>query len=245
MSKKKILTIAALLTAAALVCVLALASTGTVGDSLTWSLDGDVLTINGTGTVDWSEPWGNLDTITLIRFTGPATTATNLPTTATNLPGTGVIRTEIYTFVQYNNLAEVVFPNCPTEIGEDAFSSCSNLTRVTIPYRDAVIGDGAFTDCSADLTIRCRYGSAVWDYAVENGFACEPILDNIVTLPEDLTSVGSEAFANDPAIDAVRFHIFVTDIAANAFDPHVVIIAPAGSYAAQWATDNGYALIAE
>ena len=251
MKTKKILAIVALLAAAALICALALAASGgTCGDGLNWTLDDQgTLTITGTGTVSdspsWTQNWDNVSAITRVRFTGPVTTATDLPATVTDLPAAEAIGTGDYTFGWYENLAEVEFADYPVVIGEGAFSGCANLTRVTIPYRTAVIAPTAFDDCSSDLTIRCRYGSTAWEYAIMKGLRYELILSNIVTLPEDLTVVGVEAFANDPSIDAVRFHRDVTQIADGAFDATVVVIAPAGSYAAQWAQSNGYALIEE
>ena len=67
----------------------------------------------------------------------------------------------------------------------------------------------------------------------------------VLTLPADLTAIGSEAFAGLPGVDGIRIPAGVTDIAPDAFDPGVTLLVPAGSGWAQWAAENGYAAVEE
>ncbi len=68
----------------------------------------------------------------------------------------------------------------------------------------------------------------------------------ILNLPSHLTEIGSEAFADLPAIEAVRIPASVTSIADDAFArSDILILAPEGSYAIQWAQDHGIEWIEE
>ena len=72
-------------------------------------------------------------------------------------------------FWQCSGLTDIVIPSSVTEIGDDAFSECTNLTNVTLPDGLTFIGEGVFEYCS-HLTI---------------------------TIPETVTSIGSQAFRNN------------------------------------------------
>lgn len=66
------------------------------------------------------------------------------------------------------------------------------------------------------------------------------VITNVLTLPASLTVIKSKALKGIPDVDAVSIPATVTTIADDAFDPGVVIIAPAGSYAETWANDHGF-----
>ena len=51
-------------------------------------------------------------------------------------------------FTSCTGLTSVTIPNSVTEIGSNAFSSCTGLTSVTIPNSVTEIGRGAFFKCS-------------------------------------------------------------------------------------------------
>ncbi len=83
---------------------------------------------------------------------------------------------------------------------------------LTLPEETQIIGAEAFTGCEA----------------------------NYVILPDACTTVGGAAFGYS-LLWEIRMSENVTDIADDAFAglPSVLIIAPAGSYAANWALDHG------
>ena len=71
---------------------------------------------------------------------------------------------------------------------------------------------------------------------------CEAVL----TLPSNLTSIDSEAFANLESVDGVRIPASVVNIADDAFKNSViVIIAPVDSYAIEWAKGHDIPYIEE
>jgi len=70
--------------------------------------------------------------------------------------------------------------------------------------------------------------------------------DNMLTLPLNLSAIESEAFAGLEYVEAIKIPNSVSYIAPDAFDGKtVIIIASKGSYAIQWAKDNGFAYIEE
>lgn len=63
---------------------------------------------------------------------------------------------------------------------------------------------------------------------------------SILILPEDLTTIGAEALSGLESAEAVRIPESVGEIADDAFDnSSIVILAPEGSYAVQWAEAHG------
>ena len=146
---------------------------------------------------------------------------------------------------------EYTVPGGVISIETGAFASNSNLTGITIPASVTGIGSGAFEGCGHLTDV--YYGGYMrqWN-AIAIGENNEPLTGmanihymrvNILTLPSHLTSIESEAFADLPGVDAISVPDTVTSIDNDAFDPDVVIIAPAGSYAETWAKDQGFTVI--
>ncbi len=71
---------------------------------------------------------------------------------------------------------------------------------------------------------------AVIHYAAEN---------RILDLPDSLTVIESEAFADLPDAEAVILPAGIAVIAADAFDKTVILIVPDEQWAC-WAEENGY-----
>ena len=73
-----------------------------------------------------------------------------------------------------------------------------------------------------------------------------PALEAVLNLPAGLTRIESEAFSGLASADAVRIPETVTEIAEDAFtDSDIVIIAPEGSYAVEWAENHNVIYIVE
>lgn len=101
-------------------------------------------------------------------------------------------------------------------IGEWAFSRCGSLTGVTIPDGTDIISTGAFG----------------W---------CESLTD--VTLPDSVTKIGVSAFRDCTGLTSLVIPVGVTEIGSSAFDgcDNITLIVAEGSYAKQYATENGIA----
>ena len=105
---------------------------GNCGKNLTWVLEGETLTISGTGEMDnytelLPEPWdAHNETIRKVVVDSGVTSIGN------------------YAFYGLNNLTRISLPNGLTWIGRYAFESCEALTEITIPKGVKSIRDGAF-----------------------------------------------------------------------------------------------------
>ena len=70
--------------------------------------------------------------------------------------------------------------------------------------------------------------------------------ENMLTLPSQLTEIGSEAFADLPTVEAVRIPASVASISDDAFSgSNIIILAPSGSYAITWAQEHSFDYIIE
>ena len=204
-----------------LLCVLLLASllpvsafadttaSGTCGDNLTWTLDGDgTLTISGTGKM-WdydlipdngsyrtSAPWGKCySSITSIVINDGITSI-----------GYGA-------FYNCSSLTSVTIGNGVTSIGNYAFDRCSNLTSVTIPDSVTSIGGWAFYNCSSLTSVTIGNGvTSIGNYAFDR---CSNLTS--VTIPDSVTSIGGWAFYNCSSLTSVTIPDSVTSIGSEAF----------------------------
>ena len=125
----------------------------------------------------------------------------------------GVRSIEDYTFYGCSNLTNVTLQSGLTSIGQSVFQQCDNLTKINIPASVASINDYAFSYCKN--------------------------LKN-VTLPPALLSIGDSVFKNCSSLTTLSIPSYVTSIGITAIPTTVKIQAVEGSYAASWASENGY-----
>ena len=225
----------------ALLCVLLLASllpvsafadttaSGTCGDNLTWTLDGDgTLTISGTGKMedyylsnnDTTAPWGEncsliksvviSDGVTRIgyyAFSGCSSlTSVTIPHGVTSIGG--------WAFSGCSSLTSVTIPDSVTSIEWGAFSGCSSLTSMTIPDSVTSIGAWAFSDCSSLTSVTIPHGvTSIGGWAFSG---CSSLTS--VTIPDSVTSIGSCAFDNCSSLTSVTIPDSVTSIGDYAFE---------------------------
>ena len=179
--------------------VQAVTTSGSCGESATWSFDEatGTLTISGTGDVDDKdhEPWYNLyDEIKRIVIENGIT---NIPHSA---------------FSGFWGLTEVVIPESVVSIAGDAFRSCKNLksidlhdgiqelgsscfegsglTEVTIPKGVTLIPFAAFRGCRSLTEINFHNAITQIDsHAFEDCYNLQQ-----VTIPDSVTTIGSCVF---------------------------------------------------
>ena len=155
-------------------------------------------------------------------------------------------------FYNCYNLASVKISASVTSIGTYAFRNCSNLTSVTVPVSVTSIMKSAFSDCTSLTDVYYSGTEEQWDSISIDSYN-EPLTGaamhynwtDPITLPSNLTTIESQAFANLPNVNSVRIPATVTSIADDAFDEGIEIIAPSGSYAITWAQEHNRAYIAE
>lgn len=140
-----------------------------------------------------------------------------------------------YAFFECENLENANIPSGLTSIGEYAFDGCA-LARVVIPGSLTTIGDSAFS--SNPLTeLNIHEGvNKIEDYAFAN---CRQLKS--VVLPNGVTSIGDEVFGGCDELTIVIIPASVAQIGEGAFEKSddLVLTVSAGSYAEQYAKDNG------
>ena len=129
------------------------------------------------------------------------------------------------------------------EIGEYALCDCVNLAFVTLPETLTVIGDYAFNNCCGLTALTLP--STLKQLGISAFNSCSGLLE--VSLPEGLPEVGDYAFYNCIKLTRIMFPASVTYIGNECFHgcPNLTIHAPAGSYAEQYAKENGIPFVAE
>ena len=201
-------------------------SSGTCGTNLTWTLNGDTLTISGQGTMtNWSgnnsyAPWysSRKDIVNVVI--------------EDNVTSIGE-----FAFYGCSSLFNINIPDSVTSIGKSAFRVCSSLTSITIP--DSVttsigeftyygcsslvnfkIGDGvksigyrAFADCNRLESI--TIGDSVTNIDYEAFYKCTSLVD--VTIPDSVTGIGKSAFYNCSSLENVTIGDSVKSIGQSSF----------------------------
>ncbi len=174
---------------------------GTCGESLTWSLDGDgVLTIRGTGEMtDYqtnSTAWeGNRWKIKSV------------------VVESGVTSIGANAFYYVVNATAITLPTSVTKIGAGAFSYCSALTSIALSANITSIGQSAFFGCSSlqQITLPDSLTSLAWDV-----FRDCSSLERIV-IPARVTEIPGEAFWGCTNLKSVTLPDDVEIIGGNAF----------------------------
>lgn len=105
----------------------------------------------------------------------------------------------------YNdNIKNVNISHGVTNIGSDAFDSCTNLLNVNIPDSVTIIGDGAFYGCSSLTNMNIPNSvTLIGDYAFCD---CSNLLS--VNIPYSITIIGNGAFHDCSHIE----NLYVTDL---------------------------------
>lgn len=196
---------------------------GTCGDNVTWKLEGDTLTISGTGPMfdykSYNGPWNStrMDIKSIVVGEGVTTignsafegcskvTSVSLPKTLTRIGG--------YAFDHCSSLKELSIPDGVTSIGGYAFSCCT-FESIKLPSGLKSLGVGAFAYCAHLKEISIPNG--VKSLEVETFQYCTS-LEN-VELPNGMTSIGGSAFTGCKAITSIVIPDSVTSIGEYAFE---------------------------
>lgn len=143
-----------------------------------------------------------------------------------------------WAFEESPNLISVTIPDGVTHIGKGAFEACTSLTDVVIPESVTSIGAMAFYKCtslrSANIpeNITSVGGNAFWDTPwLSAQFEDNPLLivNHMVidanpdayysdlTIPDDITHIGDNAFSKCSRLYSVTIPDSVTSIGSAAF----------------------------
>lgn len=173
---------------------------GTCGDNVTWKLEGDTLTISGTGpiydyyvnTVPW-KPYS--DSVVKIVI------------------GEGVTRTGDNTFTQMRNLISVSLPQS-LEIISSSFRQCISLTDINIPDGVWRISSSAFRECRSLKEVNIPKNCIVIDaYAFDECRALESIV-----IPEGIIKINDYAFEWCTSLKEIYLPQSLCELCTSAFD---------------------------
>lgn len=133
-----------------------------------------------------------------------------------NIPN-GITEIKNETFNGCSKMLSAIIPNSVVTIGEGAFRYCRELQQLSIPNSVSSIGDEAFYGCTGKLYIDSKkiepLSSATdskYNFLYQTAFS-------EITLGNNITKIGSNAFANYKSLTKITIPNSVTSIGNNAF----------------------------
>ena len=173
---------------------------GTCGEKLTWSLENGVLTISGTGDMEYyaesTAPW--MPSKSYIKDV---------------VIENGVTSIGSYAFEQCSSIISATIPESVTSIGFKAFSSCESINNIIIPESVMKIDECAFSGCTSLTNITIP--DSIANIGSGTFYGCTSLTN--IEIPDSVTYIGETAFRNCYALKKLTIPDSVSNIGAAAF----------------------------
>ena len=172
------------------------AESGTCGADLSWTLDGGILTISGTGDMaDFAEPnmapWYSCRG-EIVRLSLPE----------------GLTSIGDLAFYDCEGLKTVTLPDSVTRVGEYAFAECAGLAILELGSGVQAVEESAFSDCYALRALDLP--ASLQSIGMKGFYRCESI--TALTIPQNVSSVGMSAFGYCKSLVTAEILAPITEI---------------------------------
>jgi len=136
----------------------------------------------------------------------------------------GVVSIGVDAFSVCKGLTSVIIPDSVTSIGDSAFSWCDSLNNVNIPDSVTSVGINPFAgsplvgiDVSPASSAYAQIDGVLFDKQLETLIAYPSSREGKYSIPDSVTSIGSEAFSGCKNLTSVIISDSVSSIGEEAF----------------------------
>ena len=174
---------------------------GKCGENVTWKLEGDTLTISGTGPME--DYYSH----------NPAPWRTYSDSVVKIVVEEGVTSTGVGAFLEMSNVTSVSLPQSLESI-YSSFGHCTSLTAIDIPDGVSVIDSTAFLECTSLKTVKLPNGNtSIAEFAFSGCTALESIV-----IPEGMTEIANYVFERCTSLKEIYLPQSLCELCTSAFN---------------------------